>query len=317
MEMEKVLQEMRKAVYGKDKILREIMMAICAGGHVVMEDKPGVGKTTIAKTIAKVTGLSSKRIQFTSDVMPSDVTGYMTYNKTRNVEEFVPGPIFDTNILLVDEINRASAKCQAALLEVMQEKQATVNAVTRQVEDPFIVLATMNPYISPIYGVNVLPQSELDRFMLALSVGYPEEADEIALLRSRDRRDPLEEITQVTNKEEILQAREEINEVYVDNVIYNYVLALTKQTRNNPDIEIGISPRGELVMLKMAKANAYFKGRNYVVPEDVADIFIDCSIHRISMVSQELTIISEARKRLLKEILKKIPQPSILRKAGR
>lgn len=317
MEMEKVLQEMRKAVYGKDKILREIMMAICAGGHVVMEDKPGVGKTTIAKTIAKVTGLSSKRIQFTSDVMPSDVTGYMTYNKTRNVEEFVPGPIFDTNILLVDEINRASAKCQAALLEVMQEKQATVNAVTRQVEDPFIVLATMNPYISPIYGVNVLPQSELDRFMLALSVGYPEEADEIALLRSRDRRDPLEEITQVTNKEEILQAREEINEVYVDNVIYNYVLALTKQTRNNPDIEIGISPRGELVMLKMAKANAYFKGRNYVVPEDVADIFIDCSIHRISMVSQELTIISEARKRLLKEILKKIPQPSILRKGGR
>ena len=317
MEMEKVLQEMRKAVYGKDKILREIMMAICAGGHVVMEDKPGVGKTTIAKTIAKVTGLSSKRIQFTSDVMPSDVTGYMTYNKTRNVEEFVPGPIFDTNILLVDEINRASAKCQAALLEVMQEKQATVNAVTRQVEDPFIVLATMNPYISPIYGVNVLPQSELDRFMLALSVGYPEDADEIALLRSRDRRDPLEEITQVTNKEEILQAREEINEVYVDNVIYNYVLALTKQTRNNPDIEIGISPRGELVMLKMAKANAYFKGRNYVVPEDVADIFIDCSIHRISMVSQELTIISEARKRLLKEILKKIPQPSILRKAGR
>ena len=317
MEMEKVLQEMRKAVYGKDKILREIMMAICAGGHVVMEDKPGVGKTTIAKTIAKVTGLSSKRIQFTSDVMPSDVTGYMTYNKTRNVEEFVPGPIFNTNILLVDEINRASAKCQAALLEVMQEKQATVNAVTRQVEDPFIVLATMNPYISPIYGVNVLPQSELDRFMLALSVGYPEEADETALLRSRDRRDPLEEITQVTNKEEILQAREEINEVYVDNVIYNYVLALTKQTRNNPDIEIGISPRGELVMLKMAKANAYFKGRNYVVPEDVADIFIDCSIHRISMVSQELTIISEARKRLLKEILKKIPQPSILRKGGR
>ncbi|MBR2553065.1 MAG: MoxR family ATPase [Erysipelotrichaceae bacterium] len=315
--MEKVLQEMRKAVYGKDKILREILMAICAGGHVVMEDKPGVGKTTIAKTIAKVTGLSSKRIQFTSDVMPSDVTGYMTYNKTRNVEEFVPGPIFDTNILLVDEINRASAKCQAALLEVMQEKQATVNAVTRQVEDPFIVLATMNPYISPIYGVNVLPQSELDRFMLALSVGYPEEADEIALLRSRDRKDPLEEIVQVTSKEEILQAREEINEVYVDNVIYNYVLALTKQTRNNPDIEIGISPRGELVMLKMAKANAYFKGRNYVVPEDVADIFIDCSIHRISMVSQELTIISEARKRLLKEILKKIPQPSILRKGGR
>ncbi|MBQ6367225.1 MAG: MoxR family ATPase [Erysipelotrichaceae bacterium] len=315
--MERVLQEMRKAVYGKDKILREILMAICAGGHVVMEDKPGVGKTTIAKTIAKVTGLSSKRIQFTSDVMPSDVTGYMTYNKTRNIEEFVPGPIFGTNILLVDEINRASAKCQAALLEVMQEKQATVNAVTRQVEDPFIVLATMNPYISPIYGVNVLPQSELDRFMLALSVGYPEEADEIALLRSRDRKDPLEEIVQVTSKEEILQAREEINEVYVDNVIYNYVLALTKQTRNNPDIEIGISPRGELVMLKMAKANAYFKGRNYVVPEDVADIFIDCSIHRISMVSQELTIISEARKRLLKEILKKIPQPSILRKAGR
>ncbi|MBR3150877.1 MAG: MoxR family ATPase [Erysipelotrichaceae bacterium] len=317
MEMKKVLQEMRKAVYGKDEILREIMMAICADGHVVMEDKPGVGKTTIAKTIAKVTGLSSKRIQFTSDVMPSDVTGYMTYNKTRNTEEFVPGPIFDTNILLVDEINRASAKCQAALLEVMQEKQATINAVTRRVEDPFIVLATMNPYISPIYGVNVLPQSELDRFMLAISIGYPKESDEIALLRSRDRKDPLEELQQVTNKEEILQARKEINEVYVDYTIYGYVLSLAKQTRNHPDIEIGISPRGELVLLRMAKANAYFMGRSYVIPEDIAEIFIDCTIHRISMVSQELTIISEARKRILKEILKKVPQPSILRKAGK
>ncbi len=314
MNIEACITEMKKSVYGKDEILKKIIMAICVKGHVVMEDKPGVGKTTIAKTVAKVMGLNVKRIQFTSDVMPSDVTGYMTYNRIKNTEEFVPGPIFDTNILLVDEINRASAKCQAALLEVMQERQATVNAITYPVEDPFIVLATMNPYISPIYGVNVLPQSELDRFMLALSIGYPSEADEIALMRSRDQKDPMLELCQITNREEILAASEEIEKVYVDNTIYGYVLDLAKKTRNHPDIEIGISPRGELVLLRMAKANAYFANRSYVIPEDIEEVFIDTCIHRISMRSQELTILSSFRKSVLESILEKTPQPSILRK---
>lgn len=313
MDINAIITEMKKAVYGKDDVLEKILMCIMAEGHVVMEDKPGVGKTTIAKTVSKVLGLKSKRIQFTSDVMPSDVTGYITYNKNKSTDEFVPGPIFDTNILLVDEINRASSKCQAALLEVMQERQATISSITKKVDDPFVVIATMNPYISSLYGVSVLPQSELDRFSMALSVGYPEQEDEIALLASRDKGDPIETLQTMTDRDEILAAREQIEGVYVDFAIYRYVYELAAATRKHPDIEIGISPRGELVLLRLAKAAAYFAGRDYVIPADIQKLFVDVAVHRISTKEQELTVISDFRKTLLNRILKEIPEPALLR----
>ena len=313
MDIKAVLAEMKKAVYGKDDVLEKIIMCIMAEGHVIMEDKPGVGKTTIAKTVSKVLGLDSKRIQFTSDVMPSDVTGYITYNKNKGTDEFVPGPIFDTNILLADEINRASSKCQAALLEVMQERQATISSVTKKVEDPFVVIATMNPYISSLYGVSVLPQSELDRFSMALSVGYPEKTDELALLASRAKEDPVETLKTITSKEEILACRKQINEVFVDPAIYRYVYDLAVATRNNADIEVGISPRGELILLRVARAAAYFAGRDYVIPEDIRNVFIDVSVHRISMKEQELTIISDRRVNLLKKLMQETPEPPLLR----
>jgi len=288
-------------------------MSIMAEGHVILEDKPGVGKTTIAKTVSRVLGLESKRIQFTSDVMPSDVTGYITYNKNKGEDEFVPGPIFDTNILLADEINRASSKCQAALLEVMQERQATISSVTKKVEDPFVVIATMNPYISSLYGVSVLPQSELDRFSMALSVGYPERKDELDLLASRDKGDPVETLNTITNKEEILECRKEIDDVYVDLAIYQYVYDLASATRKHPEIEVGVSPRGELVLLRMAKASAYFRGRDYVTPEDIKAVFKDVCVHRISMKEQEMTVISERRIKILDRILADTPEPPLLR----
>ncbi len=313
MDIERIIGEMKKAVYGKDDVLEKILMCILAEGHVILEDKPGVGKTTIAKAVSKVLGLGAKRIQFTSDVMPSDVTGYMTYNKNKGIDEFVPGPIFGTNILLADEINRASSKCQAALLEVMQERQATISSVTMKVEDPFVVIATMNPYISSLYGVSVLPQSELDRFSMALSVGYPEKSAEISLLASRDREDPMESLETVSSRDEILAARKESNEVYVDMAIYQYVYDLAQATRKNPEIEVGVSPRGELVLLRMAKTNAYFRGRDYVIPEDIKAVFIDVCVHRISMKEQEMTVISDRRLRLLSKILESVPEPPLLR----
>ena len=313
MNIERIINEMKKAVYGKDDVLEKILMCIMAEGHVILEDKPGVGKTTIAKTVSKVLGLEAKRIQFTSDVMPSDVTGYITYNKNKGVDEFVPGPIFGTNILLADEINRASSKCQAALLEVMQERQATISAITKKVEDPFVVIATMNPYISSLYGVSVLPQSELDRFSMALSVGYPERKDELALLASRDKGDPVDSLETVSSRDEILAARKEIDDVYVDMAIYQYVYDLASATRKNSEIEVGISPRGELVLLRMAKANAYFRGRDYVIPEDIKAVFIDVCVHRISMKEQEMTVISERRIKLLSRILEGVAEPPLLR----
>lgn len=309
MDIKAIINEMKKAVYGKDDVLEKILMCIMSEGHVILEDKPGVGKTTIAKTVSKVLGLKSKRIQFTSDVMPSDVTGYITYNKNKGTDEFVPGPIFDTNILLADEINRASSKCQAALLEVMQERQATISSVTKAVDDPFVVIATMNPYISSLYGVSVLPQSELDRFSMALSVGYPNKEDEIALLASRDKGDPVETLQTITSRDEILTCRNEINEVFIAPEIYRYVYDLAASTRKHREIEIGLSPRAELMLLRVAKAAAYFAGRDYVIPADIDSIFTDVSVHRISTREQELTVISERRIQLLSQIQKDTPVP--------
>ncbi len=309
MDIKAIIGEMKKAVFGKDDVLEKILMCIMAEGHVIMEDKPGVGKTTIAKTVSKVLGLKSKRIQFTSDVMPSDVTGYITYNKNKGSDEFVPGPIFDTNILLADEINRASSKCQAALLEVMQERQATISSEAKAVDDPFVVIATMNPYISSLYGVSVLPQSELDRFSMALSVGYPKKEDEIALLASRDKGDPVESLSTVTSREEILAAREEAGNAFVAPEIYHYVYDLTAATRRHPDIEIGLSPRAELTLLRLAKTAAYFDGRDYVIPADIGRVFPDVAVHRIQTREQELTVISERRMQLLAQIMDSTPTP--------
>lgn len=311
MNITNVLNELKKVINGKDEILNKMLICIVSNGHIIMEDLPGTGKTTVAKAFAKVLGLNSKRLQFTSDIMPSDITGYVTYDKATNQEKLVKGPVFGTNILLVDEINRASSKSQAALLEVMEERQATINAITMKMEDPFCVIGTMNPYVSPLYGISVLPQSQLDRFMMALSIGYADFEDEKQMLKNRDRVDPLDSISAITNREELLDLRKATELVHVDDSIYDYVINLAKATRNHEKIQIGVSPRTELTLIKLAKTTAYFNGRNYVIPEDIEYIFIDACVHRVSLFKQDLNIISEERKTLLNEILKNTKKPSL------
>ena len=309
MDINSILDELEKCVSGKRDVMRKIIMCMVTGGHVILEDKPGVGKTTIAKAVSIVMGLKSSRIQFTSDIMPSDVTGYVTYNKNKGCDEFIPGPIFGSNLLLADEINRASSKCQAALLEVMQERQATVGSVARPVEDPFMVIATMNPYISAAFGVSVLPQSELDRFSMALTIGYPSEADELKLLKARDQADPMDSLKPMCGTEDILECRAGIDKVFVAPEIYRYALNLAKATRNHREIEIGVSPRGVLAVLRLAKASAFFDGRNYVTPADIDSVFIDVCVHRISTKEQEMTVISERRIKMLSQVVDDVPAP--------
>ena len=315
MNFDVVMDELRKVIRGKDDVLMKMLLCIIADGHIIMEDIPGTGKTTIAKTFAKVLGFESKRLQFTSDVMPSDITGYITYDKQTGQNRFVPGPIFDTNIFLADEINRASSKSQAALLEVMEERQATISGNTLKVENPFCVIGTMNPYVSPLFGISVLPQSQLDRFMIALSVGYADRDGEKSMMKDRNMTDPLDSVRAVTSKQEILQTREEIKHIYVDDAIYDYIIELAHKTREHEKIQVGISPRSELIISRLAKTKAYFSGRNYVVPEDIDSIFIDSCIHRITLKSQELTIISDERKQILTDIMNNTKKPKLLKKA--
>lgn len=314
MNIQAVLNELKKVINGKDDVLIKILMCIISDGHIIMEDLPGTGKTTIAKAFAKVMGLEAKRLQFTSDVMPSDITGYITYDKATDKEKLVAGPIFNTNMLLADEINRASSKSQAALLEAMEERQATINGRTLKVEDPFVVIGTMNPYVSPLYGISVLPQSQLDRFMMALSVGYADRESEKAMMKNRDRKDPLEIVTPQTNKQEILELRNRIKDVTVDDAIYDYIIDLAHGTRENSNIQVGISPRTELILARLGKTHAYFNNRNYVVPEDIEDIFIDTCIHRITLPKQDLNIISKQRKDILNEVLHNTKKPNLLKK---
>ena len=266
-------------IKGKEDVVKKVLAAVIAGGHILMEDIPGVGKTTLATTFAKSMSMHYKRVQFTPDVLPSDILGFSMYNSATKDFEYREGAVF-TNLFLADEINRTSPKTQSALLEVMEEKTATVDGVTRPLPDPFVVIATENPYGSS--GTQMLPESQLDRFMVCLSMGYPSHADAVAILKGNAGK-PLSKVQEVISMEEVLALRAMTNDLYVKDEIYEYIVNLVEATRTMEIFSMGASPRGTIALLRMAKAMAVIDGRDYVCAKDVQDVARDVLGHRVKL----------------------------------
>lgn len=277
--LEQVQAEVNKVIKGKEDVVKKVLAAVIAGGHVLMEDIPGVGKTTLATTFAKSMSMHYKRVQFTPDVLPSDILGFSMYNSATKEFEYREGAVF-TNLFLADEINRTSPKTQSALLEVMEEKTATVDGVTRPLPDPFVVIATENPYGSS--GTQMLPESQLDRFMVCLSMGYPSHADAVAILKGNAGK-PLSKVQEVISMEEVLALRAMTNDLYVKDEIYEYIVNLVEATRTMEIFSMGASPRGTIALLRMAKAMAVIDGRDYVCAKDVQDVARDVLGHRVKL----------------------------------
>ena len=302
-----ILQEIEKVVVGKNEIIEKILMAVLAGGHVLMEDVPGVGKTTTAMTFAKVLGLDTKRVQFTSDTVPSDIIGYSVYDKESSSFVYKPGAVM-TNLLLADEINRTSSKTQSALLEAMEELRVTVDGRTYQLPKPFVVLATQNPVGSA--GTQSLPSAQVDRFMIKTSMGYPDFESQVNILRDRRTENPLNKIKPIINIEQLQQLIAEANAVEIQDSIYEYVTHLTQATREHPMVQLGVSPRGALAVCRMAKAYAFVHGRDFVVPEDVAAVFCDVCCHRM-VLSAKARMLEEKAESVALSVLESVKMPVV------
>ena len=305
--IQEILQQIEKVVVGKNENVEKVMMAILAGGHVLMEDVPGTGKTTTAMTFAKVLGMDTRRVQFTSDTVPSDIIGYSVYDKETGGFVFKPGAVM-TNLLLADEINRTSSKTQSALLEAMEEMRVTVDGQTYPLPRPFVVLATQNPVGSA--GTQLLPSAQMDRFMIKMSMGYPDFESQINILRDRHTENPLDRIHSVVDLQQLQELIQETTHVEVEESIYEYVTKLTQATREHPQISLGVSPRGALAVCRMAKAYAYVHGRDFVIPEDVAAIFPDVCCHRL-VLSTKARMMEERPETLIQAILESVKMPVI------
>lgn len=301
-----VMEEVARVVTGKDDCIKKAFAAILAGGHILIEDVPGVGKTTLAVAFSKVMGLENHRVQFTPDVLPADILGFNMYRKETGNFVYYPGTIM-CNLFLADEINRTSPKTQSALLEVMEEGKVTVDGVSREVPKPFIVMATQNPKGSA--GTQLLPESQLDRFMICMSMGYPDVKSEIAIARGRSSSANMVELQPVIGAQELEALCGMVEDVYMSESIYTYIVALVGKTRENSYIELGVSPRGTIACVRMAKAWAFLQGRNYVMPEDVADIFLDIAKHRI-VLNTKARVTHMTEEAILSEILSVTKQPA-------
>ena len=286
-------------------------MAILASGHVLLEDVPGLGKTTLAKAFSKALGFANKRIQFTPDTMPSDIVGMSIYNEQTNAFEYVEGAAVNCNLLLGDEINRTSSKTQSALLEAMAEGCVTVDGVTRRVPEPFVVIATENPVGS--VGTQLLPESQLDRFMICMHIGYPDMKYELEIVKGKITTDPLDLVEPVMNGAQLLRLQDEIHKIYIHDAVYQYIGKLVNATRKHSLIELGISPRGTIALARMVQALAYLRGRNYVLPVDVEDVFIDVEAHRIQL-NGKARVNRVTAEQILKDILEGTTKPSVVRK---
>ncbi len=279
---QEVIKQVNKVILGKENEVQKIMAAILARGHILIDDIPGVGKTSLAISFSKAMNLKYSRMQFTPDIMPSDITGFTVYRKEKDSFEFKEGAIM-ANLFLADEINRTSSKTQSALLEAMEEGKVTVDGVTREIEKPFNVIATQNPVGS--IGTTLLPESQLDRFMIKISLGYPNEESEIKMLLQKHASTKLEEVVKVADKSILLEMQKEVESVYVHEDILQYVVKLVSKTRENKFFQLGVSPRGSIAIVRMAKAIAFLNERDFVVPEDIKYCFIEVVSHRVILSS--------------------------------
>ena len=302
-----IQNEVNRVILGKEDVVRKVLLAILARGHVLLEDVPGVGKTTMAMAFARTLGLQTRRVQFTSDTLPSDIIGFSVYDKESGGLQYQPGAVM-TNLLLADEINRTSSKTQSALLEAMEERRVTVDGVTRPLPTPFVVLATQNPVGSA--GTQMLPSSQLDRFLVQLSMGYPDVKSQALLMRDRHHADPLDTCRAITDTEKLVELSEQAMDTYVADELYTYIAELAEATRHDPEILLGLSPRGALAICRAAKANAFLEGRDYATPADVLAVFPDVAAHRL-VLSARARLHEVTARQLVADIAEKVKKPDI------
>lgn len=299
---ELIIKEVNRAFIGKNDIVEKVLMTIYAGGHVLLEDCPGVGKTTLALAFSKVLGLSNKRIQFTTDTLPSDITGFTMFNREKNQFEYREGAA-NCQLLLADEINRTSPKTQSALLEVMEEHTISIDGETHILPNPFICIATQNPL--GFAGTQALPESQLDRFMVCLSIGYPSLEDQIRIIHTQNDGNPLIDLVSVTNAQNVIEIQNYLSSIKMTDEVLSYAIRLCEGTRKHPLVELGISPRGISALVKMAKACAILRARNYVIPEDIQDVFCDVCSHRL-VLRPVAQVEGVSSRKILNEILSEI-----------
>ena len=304
---QQILKEVKKAVSGKDQAMVWILMTILAGGHVLLEDMPGVGKTTAALAFSRALGLSYGRVQFTPDVLPSDVTGFSLYQKETGRMIFQPGAVL-CNFFLADELNRATSRTQSALLDAMEEGQVTVDGNTYRLPAPFSVMATQNP--TGAAGTQLLPDSQMDRFTVRLSLGYPDPASELEMVKNRLSGNPLDAVRAVVNADGVTDMQREVQSVYIKDELLEYLISLVNATRNHGLILRGASPRATLSLTAMAKAAAYMRGRDFVVPQDVLTVYPRVVEHRL-LLAPEAQTQGEGAASILKQIAARIPAPKV------
>ena len=304
--LQAIISEVQKAVIGKQTVIEKVLMALLADGHILLDDIPGVGKTTLALALSRALGLQYNRIQFTPDVLPSDIVGFSVYSKETGGFEYKSGVVTNTNLLLGDEINRTSSKTQSALLEAMEERQVTVDGRTYPLQTPFTVIATQNNVGTA--GTQMLPYAQMDRFLVRLSIGYPDYEAQMTILRDRQNAEPLSAVREVVTRDEVVRMQREVRAVTAKDVVLDYITRLTMASREHPMLELGISPRGALFLDRMAKAHAYLDGRDYVTGEDVQAVFCDVCAHRV-ILSQEARLEAKSAQDVLQDLLRRVDVP--------